>query len=160
MADTGYQPRGRYFEDFEVGQTIVTAGRTITEGDIVRFAGLSGDFNQIHTDAAYAEAGMFGERIAHGLLVLSIASGLAVQTGMIEGTVLAFRELEWKFSRPVMIGDTVHVVIEVMETKALARLGGGNVTMKVSVLNQRDEVVHRGTWVMLVQSQAAEQNGR
>lgn len=160
MADTGYQPRGRYFEEFEVGQTIVTAGRTITEGDIVRFAGLSGDFNQIHTDASYAEAGMFGERIAHGLLVLSIASGLAVQTGMIEGTVLAFRELEWKFSRPVMIGDTVHAVIEVVETKALARLGGGNVTMKVSVLNQRDEVVHRGTWVMLVQSEAAEQNGR
>ncbi|MFW5940568.1 MAG: MaoC/PaaZ C-terminal domain-containing protein [Chloroflexota bacterium] len=160
MADTGYQPRGRYFEEFEVGQTIVTAGRTITEGDIVRFAGLSGDFNQIHTDASYAEAGMFGERIAHGLLVLSIASGLAVQTGMIEGTVLAFRELEWKFSRPVMIGDTVHAVIEVVETKALARLGGGNVTMKVSVLNQRDEVVHRGTWIMLVQSEAAEQNGR
>lgn len=160
MADTGYQPRGRYFEEFEVGQTIVTAGRTITEGDIVRFAGLSGDFNQIHTDASYAEVGMFGERIAHGLLVLSIASGLAVQTGMIEGTVLAFRELEWKFSRPVMIGDTVHVVIEVVDTKALARLGGGNVTMKVSVLNQRDEVVHRGTWVMLVQSKAAEQNGR
>lgn len=160
MADSGYQPRGRYFEEFEVDQTIVTAGRTITEGDIVRFAGLSGDFNQIHTDASYAEAGMFGQRIAHGLLVLSIASGLAVQTGMIEGTVLAFRELEWKFSRPVMIGDTVHVVIEVVETKALARLDGGNVTMKVSVLNQRDEVVHRGTWVMLVQSKAAEQNGR
>ncbi|MDT8307750.1 MAG: MaoC/PaaZ C-terminal domain-containing protein [Anaerolineae bacterium] len=147
-----YQPRGRYFEEFAAGEQIVTAGRTVTEGDIVRFAGLSGDFNQIHTDAAYAAEMMFGERIAHGLLVLSIASGLAVQTGIIEGTVLAFRELAWKFSRPVMIGDTVHAEIEVTETKALARLGGGNVRMKVSVLNQRGEVVHRGHWDMLVQS--------
>lgn len=137
-----------------MGQTVVTAGRTITEGDIVRFAGLSGDFNQIHTDAAYASQGMFGERIAHGLLVLSVASGLAVQTGIIEGTVLAFRELEWKFSRPVMIGDTVRAHIEVEDTKALPRLGGGNVVMKVNVLNQKDEIVHRGRWIMLVKSKS------
>lgn len=153
-AEEQYRPRGRYFEEFEVGQTVVTAGRTVTEGDIVRFAGLSGDFNQIHTDAAYAAGAMFGERIAHGLLVLSIASGLAVQTGIIEGTVLAFRELQWKFSRPVMIGDTVHAEIEVEETKALPRLGGGNVTMKVTVHNQDDDVVHRGRWVMLVKSRS------
>lgn len=149
-----YRPRGRYFEEFAVGQTVVTAGRTVTEGDIVRFAGLSGDFNQIHTDAAYAADSMFGERIAHGLLVLSIASGLAVQTGIIEGTVLAFRELEWKFSRPVTIGDTVRVEIEVEKTKAVPRLGGGNVTMKVTVRNQDDDVVHRGRWIMLIKSQS------
>jgi 3-hydroxybutyryl-CoA dehydratase len=154
MAEKLYRPRGRYFDEFEVGQTVVTAGRTITEGDIVRFAGLSGDFNQIHTDAAYAAQGMFGQRIAHGLLVLSIASGLAVQTGIIEGTVLAFRELDWKFSRPVMIGDTVYADIEVEETKSLPRLGGGNVVMKVNVLNQHDEIVHRGRWVMLVKSKS------
>lgn len=149
-----HRTRGRYFEEFEAGQTVVTAGRTVTEGDIVHFAGLSGDFNQIHTDAEYAAGTMFGERIAHGLLVLSMASGLAVQTGIIEGTVLAFRELEWKFSRPVMIGDTVHVEIEVEETKAVPRLGGGNVTMKISVRNQNDDVVHRGRWIMLVKSKA------
>lgn len=150
-----YQPRGRYFEEFTVGEQVITAGRTVTEGDIVRFAGLSGDFNQIHTDAAYAAEGLFGERIAHGLLVLSIATGLAVQTGIIEGTVLAFRELEWKFSRPVMIGDTLHAEIDVTETKPLPRLGGGNVRMKVAVVNQRGEVVHRGHWDMLVQSRPA-----
>lgn len=152
MVEKSHRPRGRFFEEFEVGQTVVTTGRTITEGDIVRFAGLSGDFNQIHTDAAYASEEMFGQRIAHGLLVLSIASGLAVQTGIIEGTVLAFRELDWKFSRPVMIGDTVHAEIEVEETKSLPRLGGGNVVMKVNVHNQKDEVVHRGRWIMLVKS--------
>lgn len=150
-----YQPRGHYFEEFAEGQLVVTAGRTVTEGDVVRFAGLSGDFNQIHTDAAYAADGMFGERIAHGLLVLSIATGLAVQTGMIEGTVLAFRELEWKFSRPVLIGDTIHAELEVVEMKALPRLGGGNVRMKVSVLNQRRETVHRGHWDMLIQNRPA-----
>jgi acyl dehydratase len=150
-----FEPRGHYFEDFAVGQQVVTAGRTIAEADIVHFAGLSGDFNQIHTDAAYAAETMFGERIAHGLLVLSIATGLAVQTGFIEGTVLAFREVEWKFSRPVLIGDTVHAELEIVELKALPRLGGGSVSMKVSVANQRGEVVQRGQWDMLVQSRLA-----
>lgn len=150
-ADT-FQPRGRYFEEFEVGQTLVTAGRTITETDIVNFAGVTGDYNQIHVDAEYAAGQMFGQRIAHGLLVLSIAVGLAVQTGLIEQTVLAFRELEWKFSRPVMIGDTVHAHIEIVELKAMPRLGGGTVVMKVDVSNQRNETVQRGNWEMLVKS--------
>jgi 3-hydroxybutyryl-CoA dehydratase len=152
MIEAVYQPRGRYFEDFAVGDVIVTAGRTITETDVVNFAALTGDYNQIHTDAHYAEREMFGQRIAHGLLILSIAVGLAVQTGLIEGTVLAFRELEWKFSRPVLFGDTLHVAIETVELKPLPRLGGGNVAMKISVLNQRNEVVHRGVWQMLVKS--------
>ncbi len=152
MTDVTFQPRGRYFEEFTVGDKMVSSGRTITEGDIVTFAGLSGDFNEIHINAAYAAEGPFGQRVAHGLLILSIASGLAVQMGFIERTVLAFRELDWKFSRPVMIGDTIRVVLEITELKAMSRLGGGSVTMKTSVLNQRDEVVNRGTWVMLVAS--------
>jgi 3-hydroxybutyryl-CoA dehydratase len=155
MTDQTHQPRGRYFEEFAVGDTIVTAGRTVTEADIVHFAGLSGDYTQIHTDAAYAASGMFGQRVAHGLLVLSIASGLAVQTGMVEGTVLAFRELVWKFSRPVAIGDTIRAEIEITETKPLARLGGGSIDMKVNVRNQHDEIVHRGNWIMLVKSKDA-----
>jgi 3-hydroxybutyryl-CoA dehydratase len=152
MSQAAYQPRGRYFEEFSIGDQVVTTGRTVTEADIVSFAGLSGDYNQIHTDAHYAAEEAFGQRVAHGLLVLSIASGLAVQSGMIEGTVLAFRELDWKFSRPVMIGDTVHVQLEVIETKPLSRLGGGSITMKTTVYNQHDEVVHRGNWVMLIKS--------
>ena len=154
MTELTYQPRGRYFEEFSVGDTIVTAGRTITEADVVNFAGLSGDYNQIHTDAAFAAQWMFGERIAHGLLVLSIATGQAVQTGIIEGTVLAFREVSWKFSKPVFLGDTIDVVIEVVNTKPMARLGGGSVTMKVQVRNQEQEVVHRGEWIMLIKSKS------
>ena len=151
MTELTYKPRGLYFEDFEIGQNVITAGRTITEPDIVRFAGLSGDFNQIHTDAAYAAGGPFGERVAHGLLVQSIATGLAVQTGFIEGTVLAFRELTCKFSLPVFVGDTVHVTLEIVEKKAIPRLWGGQIIMKFRVLNQHGKAVQRGNWVMLVQ---------
>ena len=93
--------RGLWFEEFEVGQRIITPGRTITESDIVSFAGLSGDYNQIHTNAEFSSKTPFGKRVAHGLLVLSIASGLAMRTGVLEGTVLAFREINnWKFSLP------------------------------------------------------------
>jgi len=152
MTELAYQPRGRYFEEFVIGDRLITAARTITESDIVTFAGLSGDFNQIHTDAEYAAKDTFGQRVAHGLLVQSIATGLAVQSGVIEGTVLAFRELSAKFSLPVFIGDTVHVELEIVEKKALPRLGGGNITMKYGVVNQHGKAVQRGDWIMLVKS--------
>lgn len=125
MTEFAYQPRGLYFEDFEIGQIMQTAARTITETDVVNFAGLSGDFNRIHTDAVYAAQDTFGQRVAHGLLVQSIATGLAVQSGIIEGTVIAFRELSCKFSLPVFFGDTIHVKIEITDTKAFRRLGAG-----------------------------------
>ncbi len=147
-----YRPRGLYFEDFAIGQTLVTGGRTVTEADVVNFAGLSGDYNRIHTDAAFAAQGGFGQRVAHGLLVQSIATGLAVQSGIIEGTVIAFRELSCKFSLPVYLGDTVCVQIEIVAKKEFPRLGGGNITMKYSVMNQDNKAVQRGEWVMLVKS--------
>ncbi len=159
MSDEQPSPmqRGLYFEQFETGMRIVTSGRTVTETDVVSFAGLSGDYNGIHTDAVFAAASPFGARVAHGLLVLSIASGLAVSTGFIEGTVLAFREInEWKFSLPVYIGDTVHVVLEVLETKALPRLGGGAVVLALAVVNQDGKTVMRGKWTVLVRGKGQE----
>ncbi|MFQ5410317.1 MAG: MaoC/PaaZ C-terminal domain-containing protein [Anaerolineales bacterium] len=147
------QSHGLFFEQFETGMEIKTLARTVTEADIVRFAGLSGDFNRIHTDAEYAAGTPFGQRVAHGLLVAAIASGLAVQTRFLEDTILAFREIaKWKFSRPVYIGDTVHVALRVAEKKALPRLGGGSVNLDLYVKNQRGETVQQGRWVMLVQS--------
>jgi len=146
--------RGMFFEEFAVGQKVRTAGRTVTETDIVSFAGLSGDFNQIHVDASYAKAASFGQRVAHGLCVLSIASGLAVQTGIMEGTVLAFREInDWKFSLPVFIGDTIHVELEVLETRAISRLGGGAVTISLDVQNQDGKSAQKGKWAVLMMSQ-------
>lgn len=144
---------GMWFEQFEVGQRIITSGRTITESDIVNFAGLSGDYNQIHTDAEFSSQSPFGKRVAHGLLVLSIASGLAMRTGVLEGTVLAFREINnWKFSLPVFIGDTIHVELNIIETKPIPRLGGGSIIIELSVKNQQDEVTMKGTWTALVAS--------
>jgi acyl dehydratase len=142
-----------YFEEFTTGQRLITVGRTITESDIVNFAGLSGDYNQMHVDAQYSSKTSFGQRVAHGLLGLSIASGLTVQTGVMEGTVMAFREVnEWKFIKPVLIGDTIHVEIEVMETKAMRRIGGGSVVISLDVKNQHDDTVMKGTWTVLVAS--------
>jgi acyl dehydratase len=139
-----------HFEEFELGLEIQTAARTITESDIVTFAGLSGDFNFIHINAEGAKASPFGQRVAHGMLVASIASGLAVQQGFIDGTTLAFRELTWKFTKPVFIGDTIYVEIKVIETKAMPKLGGGLVTFEARVVNQHDDLVHKGEWRMLI----------
>lgn len=155
MAEIAIQ-RGLYFEEYTVGDYVTTPGRTITEADIVNFAALSGDWNSIHVDAEYAKQGMFGERIAHGLLGLSIASGLAVQMGFITGTVIAFMGLDWKFRAAIKIGDTIHVRAEIAEKKAVPRLGGGIVTFNVEVINQRGETTQKGTWSMLVKFQPTE----
>jgi acyl dehydratase len=144
-----------YFEEFQLGQQITTAGRTITEADIINFAGISGDFNQMHVDADYSKNSAFGQRVAHGLLVLSVISGLAVQTGVMEGTVIAFREVsEWKFAKPVFIGDTVNAVLDVKEIKEIRRIGGGSVTIEVGVENQHGDIVMKGTWVVLIKTRS------
>lgn len=151
MSDDGRKNRGMYFEDFELGLTVTSASRTVTEADIVGFAQLSGDFNMIHTSAAFAKTTPYGQRIAHGLLGLSIASGLLIQTGFLEDTIIAFREISgWKFIGPIFIGETIHATICVSETKALPRLGGGSVTTRVDVIKDNGETVMRGDWVVLV----------
>ena len=149
--------RGMYFEEFEVGQKMSSPGRTITESDIVGFAGLSGDYNLIHTDAEYSKNSPFGARVAHGLLGLSIASGLSLRTGVLEGTVMAFREINsWKFVKPVFIGDTIHVEMEIIETKAMSRVGGGKVDLLFDVQNQNSETTMKGVWSVLVMSKPEE----
>ena len=144
---------GLYFEDFSVGQKVTSVARTVTEGDIMTFAGLTGDYNQIHTDAHFAAGTQFGQRIAHGLLGLSIAVGLLMRTGVLEGTVLAFREIvEWKFIKPVFIGDSLHVEMEVKDLKSMPRIGGGQAWVALEVKNQKDETLMRGTLAVLVAS--------
>ena len=147
------RPKGLFFEEFEVGQKLTTRGRTITESDIVQFGSLTGDFNPMHFDDAYMQGHMLGQRVAHGLLTVSYAAGQAFQLGFMEQTVLSFRSMEMKFSVPVYIGDTVHVEIEVKETKPAKRLGGGLVTLGIRIINQDDKAVQKGTWVVLVASQ-------
>ena len=144
---------GLYFEEFSVGQSVNTASRTVSEDAIFNFAGLTGDYNQIHTDAEFAKTTPFGQRIAHGLLGMSIGVGLIMRTGLLEGTVLAFREIqEWKFVKPVFIGDTIHAVLTISETKALPRIGGGALIAAVEIRNQSDEVLQKGTLNLLMLS--------
>ena len=145
--------RALYFEDFEAGQTITSPGRTITEADIVAFAALTGDWNPIHTDAIYAAKQPGGQRIAHGLLGMSIASALAMRLGFLEESLLAFREIEtWKYSRPILIGDTVHVRIIILESRPVLRLQGGLVKLGLELLNQAEQITQHGRWSVLVKS--------
>ncbi len=154
---------GRYFEEFQPGEKISTESHTVTDGDIMTFAALSGDNNRIHTDAEFSRTGPFGKRVAHGLLGLSLASGLLWRTGILDGTVIAFREVnEWKFVKPVFIDDIVHAELESLETKGLPRIGGGSVVVGVELKNQNGEVCMKGRWTLLVMSRpkpAAEAQG-
>jgi len=144
---------GRYFEEFQVGEKVTTESRAVTENDIMSFAALSGDTNRIHTDAEFSRTGPFGKRIAHGLLGLSLASGLLWKTGILDGTVIAFREVnEWKFVKPVFIDDVVRAELESLETKALPRIGGGSVVVGVELKNQDGDVCMKGKWTLLVMS--------
>jgi acyl dehydratase len=151
-----YTPRGRYFEEFEIGQEIEGPGRTVTETDIVNFAALTGDWNQLHTDVEFARTQMFGERIAHGLLGLAIGVGQLVSLGAVEGTIIAFMGLEWKFKAPVKIGDTIHAQVKVRQKKELKAAGGGIVVMEMRMLNQRGEMTQQGDLSMLVKARGAE----
>ncbi len=129
-----------YFEQFEMGAVYESRGRTVTETDIVQFARLSGDFVQLHTNEEFARQTPFGKRIAHGVLVFSISTGLMTQMDLLQDTVLAFYGLDrLRFTKPVFIGDTVRVVKKVVEKQSKEQ--GGVVTFETSVLNQRGETV-------------------
>jgi 3-hydroxybutyryl-CoA dehydratase len=132
---------GLYFEDFDLDSSTVSRGRTITESDIVTFAGLSGDFVELHMNEEFARKGPFGRRIAHGALIFSISTGLVVQMNQIQDTVIAFYGVDrLRFTRPVFIGDTIHVVKKVIARQEKPP-GRGVVTFETTVLNQNDETV-------------------
>ena len=144
---------GRYFEEFAVGETISTQSHLITEQDILTFADLTGDNNRIHTDSEFSRNGPFGRQVAHGLLGLSFTMGMAWRTGFLDGTVLAFREInEWKFVKPVFIGDEIHADLTILQTKALPRISGGSVVLQAELKNQSGDACMRGRLTVLVMS--------
>jgi acyl dehydratase len=137
------EPRGMYFEDFEVGHTYTTPRRTITNTDIVNFACLSGDFNAPHVDWEFCKQQPYGEPIAHGPLVLAIAGGLSCQSGMNDGTVIAMMGLdEWRIHKPVKHGDTIEVAMTPIEKRLTSKGGQGIVVFNRDILNQHGETVH------------------
>ena len=105
---------GLTYDELEMGQVFTSGARTITEADVVNFAGLSGDYNPIHVDAEFAKKSPMGQRIAHGLLSLTVASGLANQLGILEGTVIAMMKMEISFTTPVFFGDTIRLKLEII----------------------------------------------
>lgn len=144
---------GRFFESFEIGERFTSKERTVTEEDIVRFSELSGDRHPLHLDEAYAKTTRFGGRIAHGLLGLSIASGLWVELGILENNLIAFLELEWTFVAPVYIGDRVRVVVSLVEKRETRREDQGILRFAATLFNQKNEPVQEGRWTLLVRKE-------
>jgi 3-hydroxybutyryl-CoA dehydratase len=138
------------YEDLNVGDEDQSTGRTVTEADVVSFAGLSGDFNNMHIDEEFAKKTVFGTRVAHGLCVLSIASGLWFTMSRL--ATIAFMGLEdWRFSDAVKFGDTIRVTRKLVEKRQHKRPNMGFLVFEVNVHNQENKVVQKGKWVILVQ---------
>jgi 3-hydroxybutyryl-CoA dehydratase len=134
--------RGRYWEEFTVGEVLVTGRRTVDGGDVSRFAGLTGDFNPLHIDAEFARTTPFGERVAHGILTLAISNGQQNLGGWFEGTTFALLGLDKvKFTAPVKFGDTVHTELTVRQATPASNPDRGVVVFEVAVKNQRGEAV-------------------
>lgn len=146
MAET----RGLTFDEFEIGARFTSQGRTVTEADVVAFAGVSGDFNPLHTDAEFAKQTPFGERIAHGMLIVAMATGMANWTGIFEGTTIALMEQLIRYKGAVKFGDTVHLELEVLEKKTTSKPDRGVVRFAARMLNQADQVVVDGEWTLLM----------
>jgi acyl dehydratase len=144
----------RYFDEIETGEEYESPGRTVTESDIVLFAGLSGDYNVLHTDAELMKRSIFGERIAHGLLGLSIQSGLFTRATQAFAT-LGLAGLRWKFKGPIKIGDTIRVRARVTAKRDTEKPDRGLVTVERRVLNQRDEIVQEGETDLMVERRPA-----
>jgi acyl dehydratase len=146
--------RGLNFEQFDVGDKFVSQSRTVTETDVVAFAGLSGDFNPLHTDALFASETPFGERIAHGMLIASMATGMSNWTGVFEGTTIALMEQVIRYKGVVKLGDTIHLELSVAVKKETSKSDRGVVTFDTQVINQEGTAVIEGQWVLMMRREA------
>lgn len=155
MTET-HVPSGRYFEDFVEGDVFITPARTVTESDVVQFAGLSGDNNPLHTDEHFAQSTQFGSRVAHGLLGLSIASGLVSRLGIFDGTAVAMLSVEsWNFNAPIRLGETVHVRATIAAKRRTNRGDRGVISRHMALLSSAGETLQEGTIVLLVKCRSA-----
>ena len=142
---------GWYLEDFEVGQTYKSGGRTITECDVATFAGLSGDFNPLHMDEEYAKTqSIFGKRIAHGMIGPVIMTGMSNHMGMFEGTTIAFLELSIKYPAPLEIGATVHLEMTPTEIRHTSKPGKGILTLNANLVDHHGKVITECVWKIMM----------
>ncbi|SDH74899.1 MULTISPECIES: MaoC/PaaZ C-terminal domain-containing protein [Bradyrhizobium] len=141
---------GRVFDEFEIGQRFVTPGRTITEADIGAFAGLTGDYNPVHTDETFAATTDFGSRIAHGPMGIGIAFGLASRLDLIDGTVVALLGVNWDFKAPMRPGDTVRALISVTGKRPVKNPSLGLIELAIELVSQREEILQSGSARLLL----------
>ena len=162
MSHAVEQVQGRqavhYLDELSAGQRFVSAGRTVTEADVVSFAGLSGDFNPIHTDTEFAAKTGYGQRVVYGLLGLSIATGLLDRLGVFSGSAIAMLGIEkWTFTAPVFIGDTVHLELTILGVRpSRSKPDRGVVERQFELKNQRGELVQSGRIDVLVRRRPAQ----
>ena len=142
--------RGLTFDQFNIGDTFVSQARTVTEADVVAFAGLSGDFNPLHTDEEFGKTTPFGARIAHGMLVAAMASGMANWTGVFEGTTLALMEQIIQYKGATKFGDTVHLELKVLDKRETSKPDRGVVAIETHVRNQEGKAVIEGKWTLMM----------
>ena len=141
----------RYLSEFTVGEKITTLSRTVTETDVVLFAGITGDMNPIHTDRSYADNLPFHSRIAHGLLGAGIATGLWGRMGLVDGSAIAALSTEWKFVGAIKLGDTIHCEIEVLEAKrSKSKPDRGILNIGYTILNQDGQVCQTGSMATML----------
>lgn len=142
---------GKFFEDFKVGEKYITAARTVTEADIVSFAGISGDFNAVHTDEEFNRSMGLGGRFAHGVLTLAILTGLNDRVGVFEGTILAFLGMNsLSYKKYVRAGDTIHAEVEIIGKRESAKPGRGIVTSRFMGVNQDGEILMDSEMVVMM----------
>ncbi len=140
-----------YYEDVEVGDEFLTVSRTISESDVMLFAGLTGDNNELHTSAIYAQESSHGQRIVHGLLTLAMANGLYTRLNYFSKSMISNLEIrDWKFNKAVMLGDTIHVSMVLAEKHLTSDHARGIFNWHVDVFNQKNEVVATGTWIKMI----------
>lgn len=143
---------GKFFDDWVVGEEYVTPSRTMTETDVVMFAGMSGDYNELHTSEEFMKDSQFGGRIVHGLLGLAVSHGLLFRTGFLEGTAIAFLGIEsWNFQAPIFFGDTIRIKIKVAEkTPSRSKHDRGVVKLFLEVIKQDETVVQSGFKILMI----------
>jgi acyl dehydratase len=145
-----------FFEDMVVGQIYASPRRTISETDIVQFAGLTGDYNPLHTDDIFAAANGFGQRIAHGPMLVGMAFGLLSRVGLLDGTALALLEITWTFQAAVKPQDTIHVQATVADARLSRKKDRGVIQLNIEIINQDGKTVQAGQAKVLVKTRDAE----
>lgn len=143
---------GKFFDDFVVGEEYVTPGRTMTETDVVMFAAMSGDYNELHTSEAFGKTTQFGRRIGHGLLGLAVSHGLFFRLGLVEGTAIAFLGIDsWKFEAPFFPGDTIRIKVRVAEkTPSRSKPDRGVVKFFFQVVKEEETVIQSGYKTIMI----------